>query len=444
MTFRSASRTVVTEIKSFVVDTVTRSGAFRQSVSARIDETKAFNRKDINVSEVDEYTVEDVSSIAAVHSPEPIVLYFEQDVATEPEPEPEPEHTVEFQTPQTFYANEPLVIRYVDTTLANVGTIDVVVLNLDTGETEYVTLDAEEPSIFIGELPTHANPLKGIDFDSSLNVVQGHNILIRYNEVETFCGVLSHHENPVLTVPKFVFASNPIPVRIESEAAAHTVVNIQVTRNLEVQNIVLTETSAGVFETVLEPSEFDTHILYVASKFATTNMYETDVRVFEPQHVDVEIHADAYVSEGSSAEVVVFDYNRANAGNLVAVMTSSRTSEHLMVTLQESAPYSGKFVANISVTPTMQPGDVLTIAYVDVYDEEPERHEVAILVEAATPPEMQRQALQVAMSLPELQNQKHTVMMEVDGLFLLNGSFNGRIRIRGMRSTPTRCSLMFS
>ena len=171
--FRSAHRTIITEIKTFVVDTMSRTGAFRQSVSAKVTDEVNLDRQDFNVSQSNHFVLENCDSVLGISTPEPVILSFRQSEPAAKEVEANaPVFTkASIVTGDTCKAGDTIMFEIVDVDVApNTPFVETVVYNTVTGETDYIDAYKIEEGIFRGMIESVADPAKGTDFDQSMNV----------------------------------------------------------------------------------------------------------------------------------------------------------------------------------------------------------------------------------------------------------------------------------
>lgn len=489
--FRSAHRTVVTEIKSFVVDTISRSGVFRQSVSARVPDDSEFRKLDVNVSKTQSYTIDSTKAVFAILSPEPVRLVMTQTeelVPNEPAEPEEPEYTSgQVVAPELLIAGHDLVVSVVDPDPVQAQkTLDVVVFNSDTGETESLTLNRSAEDTFVGALKTVNAPDKGTDFDSSMNVQHDQHIRVIYRDhtstsgdvtsVEQSVTIQSPYSDSQISTNAYIFPGKPISVVVEdADLSGQTVTTAQAINDTtgEVETVYLAETELGVFSGKVDTEQYDSEESYLSDDgtlsvspgdsvrvaftddlFVTSGEAVAQVEIRESSNVNGIIVGPTETVVGSSVSVTLSDYNRSGTASIDIPVSNVRTREYEMVTLTENIPDTGIFSGNFQLKAGVsanndgqlgvEEGDTVQVVYIDVSSESgnPERISHDISIVGAQPvvaePEPEKTPVE-----PEPSNTTSGVIeMEINGMFFLNGRFPGKIRVVGLRDDLTRCSLL--
>lgn len=468
--FRSAPRTIVTEIKAFVVDSVSRSGVFRQSVSARVADSETLSRQDVNITSTDFYEIKDVSSVAAIMAPEPIRVELIQTVSSHAPEEPEaPPEPPKFDVSPDMFIGDDLFIRLRDDSLATLGSVIVSAMSLTSGETEDVKLNRVEAGVFEGFLATQLSQAKGKNFDGVMNVSNGSRINLRYAKngvpLDFEVDVTSPYEDSAITSVQKLFPGRPLPIVVEDVDLAglpDVMVDVLNTTTGQSMSIKLLAFEDGVFQGLLDTTETvepdkmgvvhgqKLSITFTSDLYADTPTVEILVDVIEPQYVPVTLDADDDIPIGESIVVILDDYNRAGVGALDIAVSNTRTREYVMVRCEETLPYSGIFHGELDTRPGsslsgvlgVSVGDVIEAAYVDTSAAIAERLETATLVLTNT-----ASADLVTMDLedePVEEQTENVVDFLVDGLFFFNGAFTGTLRVYGLSKELTRCSILHS
>tara|TARA_B100000700_G_scaffold88627_1_gene99928 strand:- start:43627 stop:45102 length:1476 start_codon:yes stop_codon:yes gene_type:complete len=488
--FRSASRTVVTEIKSFVVDTVARTGAFRQSVSARITETDSLDRRDINVSEEYPFIIpKDTNAVLGILSPEPVRLVLTQtgEYDLEPEPEPVPDPPA-FDVSSQIYAGSTLNIGLTDSSVKYPrNRLTITAFNMRTGETEAVELNRDDEDVFRGTLQIALGE-DGNDFDGVMYAESQHQILLQYhvnpdeNELlETTVNVDSPYTDPAISSLHRVFPGKPIPVYVDDPDldGAHSVsvnvlnLNFGSSRTMELSPV---EGETGLFYGLLltrseDAPENDSAItVRVGDEVSLTfrspyydqvDLVEEIVLIEDSRDIDAQISVEAEVMQGGSFDIALNDYNLSGVGTTELVVSNVRTREYVLVKCRELIPHGGVFNGTVNTTLGtsdvangllgVEVGDVIRTTYIDSTAESmpsirvegdtlvtsglaPSPAGISLMVESEQEPETE----------PETETKTQTVEMIVDGLFYLNGAFKGTVEVYGLSPEMTRCSILHS
>lgn len=494
--FRSVHRTVVTEIKAFVVDTVSRSGVFRQSVSARVPDDGGLHSQDINVSKTQSFTVENTDAVLALLCPEPVRLVFTQMEELTPGDGPqeptEPQYTNgQIVAPETLVAGHDLVVSVIDPDpVAAQKTLEIVVFNSNTGETETMSLQRSSDDTFVGVLKTTNVAGKGEDFDGEMNLQHGQYVRIIYRDhtsasgditsIEQGVSVESPYSDSKITANSFIFPGKPISVIIEDmDVAGSTVATASAINDTtgETATIYLAETEPGVFsgqlDTVLsDPDEFDlgndtvlfvspgdqVRVVFSDDLYVTTGEATAVVEVRESAALNGVLTGPTTTVVGASVSITLSDYNQSGAGRVDLPVSNLRSREYEMVALTETVPNTGVFTGTLRLKSGtsvnnngelgVEEGDTVQAVYIDIssVSGNPERIAHDILVVAAEPvedvSEPSNDSETPTEPAPANGAPLGTVEMMVDGLFFLNGKFPGKVRVFGLSDELTRCSLL--
>lgn len=482
--FRSAHRTIVTEIKSFIVDTVSRSGVFRQTVSARVPDDGTLRQQDVNVSKTKTFEVLDTHAAVGILCPEPVKIIMIQTGEVEiPEEPEEPELQLgEIVAPAALVAGRLLTVSVTDPDLpAAQLTLDVTVFNTTTGETETLSLNRMSNRTFTGSMQTMMFPTKGEDFDGSMNVAHDQLVRVIYRDlttptanvqtVEATIPVISPYVDSRVTANSFIFPDRPIAIMVEDKDVAGAVAAYVTVTNIntgEVEVAVLTEIQSGVFtaelptrlaefpqtdDGVLDVSVGDTLVVEFTDERAIEEPTKTvEVEVREDQSVAglMSIQEEATVTTNLS--VTAYDYNLAGQPYIIVPISNVRTSSVIMLECYEVQPNTGIFFGQLQLKQGntsgqilgVEVGDTLRCVYVDSNNEHMpvfvERY-VTIVEDAPVDP-----PVVVPPEEDEEEDPPESILgaveIKVNGLFFFNGEFTGRIRIVGLKDELTRCSIL--
>lgn len=185
--YNPTTKTVVTEVKSFVVDAVRKTSAVRNTVSAKLEDDQVIEQKDINVGAT-LYSLGSVNKHLILTSSDDIEVEIRQvqEVITYPVVT----HTGVFSVPNSIIAGSNLVVALTDEDLSAIPTVIVTVVNSNTDEVENLILTRQpNTSTFVGVLPTVSNNT-GVNNDNSLSVVPDNIIHIYYDDMENSGGVV--------------------------------------------------------------------------------------------------------------------------------------------------------------------------------------------------------------------------------------------------------------
>lgn len=495
MRFRPLSKTVVTDIRSFVVDSASKIGLYRQAVSAAVDLEKPLESKDLNVSLTDHYVLEDPSVILAISSPEPIkavLIGSGPVVITPPVETPEIHHTAIVETVDSFEAGSIVDITVSDLDLEQaVASIGVVAYNEDTGETEHVECFRQTNGTYFGQLTTANNTIPGTNFDNVLNCSLGHTIQIIYSDpftannirenITNHLTVLSPTETATIISRTSVSLGRPIPIEIRDKDSTGQTIPVVVTNISTGEQEILnaTEMESGYYVISCATQTYngtsytqgdgaldvgighqvridytDTNDLHgnttVVSHIVDVVGTVTEVGSFEAPD---EVETDSYL------DITIRDYDLV--GQQVGVTVSNTaSSEYETVTLTETVFGSGVFKGQLAIA-TLTSGDNndgvllavagnrLRLVYVDIGGS---LTTVEHFVDVVAPPNPEPDPDPDPQPDPDPDPQPDpdpnagtgTVEFYVNGSFFLNGAFNGTIRLEGLNEEHTRCTLIVS
>src|SRR5690606_29227730 len=179
--YKQTNKTIVTQISHFIVDSVRRVSAGRQTVSARTGEATAAQH-DVTIGPDKPYVLKDVHHLLSINCPEEIELEF-LEFGEIPEPEIRTEAKFQDASISTDVC-EPGQFLYIHVNDEDMHAklISVTALNLRTGETERVTLASVGRGQYRGYMVTRYAEESGADFDNTMHVIGNDRIEITYEE----------------------------------------------------------------------------------------------------------------------------------------------------------------------------------------------------------------------------------------------------------------------
>lgn len=487
--FRSAHKTVVTEIKSFVVDTVARVSTFRQSVSARVPGDSILSNSDFNVSLTQDKVFDDVKGVVGIHTPEPVRVQLIQTGSVEEPEEPEPvgPMTAVLACAPTVKAGSSIIVSLTDTDLPLIQkTTEVTVFNASTGETEKLILNRKDDVSFSGQIATSKNVGKGDDFDDVLNVEARQYVRVLYTDptgedgnavtVEAGIDIESPFVDSDLRSVPFIYPGKRVPVLVtDADLAGQitteaTLIN---TRTNERETVVLTEVEDGTFygnirtRAETAPTDGDNVLDVIVGDTLAVTFFDEQFDVDPETSVSIEVHetknVNGIITSGApeaevnaEIEFIMTDYNQSGIPYLDLPISNLNTNEYEMVRFVEVRPHFGVFKGTLRTTDQdsqnndgmlkVKTGDVVQAVYVDnnSVGGAPLRvsHDVTI-IEPVVPVALEPVSIVPAVpSGLDTAESTRTVEMIVDGLFFLNGNFPGKVRVVGLKDDLTRCSVL--
>lgn len=192
--YNPTSRTVVTEVKSMVVDAVRKVSTIKNSVSAKTDDE--ITSRDINVgSTALEFSINKHLIISSVH-PIELAITQTQEVITYPPVT----YTASISVPSTITEDQVLVITVNDPDIADLPDTQILVSNDQTLEEELIVLSrTPNTSTFTAMLPTTTGP--SLDNDTIMQAVQGQTLTLTYHDQENESGVAQSITTQITVVP---------------------------------------------------------------------------------------------------------------------------------------------------------------------------------------------------------------------------------------------------
>lgn len=491
MRFRPLSKTVVTEIRSFLVDSVSKIGLHRQAVSAPVDLTKELSDKDINISKTQTYEFKDASVLLAISSPEPIKAIFtgSKPIIIDPEVpvDPETNITAIVTCAQEIKAGNSIGITVEDDDAVSYASVGVVIYNENTGETEHAELLRQPDGKYQGYIVTLNDKEQGTNFDRILNCYYGHKIQVIYSDPRTAnnirenvtrtINVLSPTETAVIETREFVSIGKPIPIIIKDKDITAPSVPV-VVRNLGTGQSIVVDAmlaEAGTYKvsvpTAVFTSFFADNTISALIGHTVEVIYIDDNDIWgETSSITKTINIVGAVNEIGSfvlpetikvntyVDIRLKEYDLVGMQAAVTV-SNVATDEYEVVILSETILGSGEFVGRLFISDTttgssmdnellVEEGSVLKFLYVDNIGNVPTTIEKLLTVystpvieepEEPVDPEEPEEPEE-----PETNDGKGTVEFLINGSFFLNGRFEGTIKLEGLNTELTRCKVIIS
>lgn len=487
--FRSSHRTVVTELKAFIVDTVSRTGAFRQSVSAKVPDDGALLTQDVNVSRTQVFEISNTRGVLGILCPEPVKLMLTQTGEGDftPEEPVAPQYTDGVITaPLTHIAGNPLVVSVTDPDLLQSQTqLSILAFNTVTGETETANLVRMSEDTFTGVLQTQISTEKGGDFDGIMYAAHDQLVRLIYRDntsssgspkgIEAQVVMKSPYTDSEITVNPFLFVGKPTTAIVVDADITGAIGAFATVTNLntgEVERMDLTEIESGVFAGRIDTQSMGTpvdndgimdvevgHVLEVSftDEHSTSAPVQTAlIEVHETQNVNGVLTVSSEVTTSGVLSVVLTDYNLSGSAYVDVPVSNTRTGEFEMVTCRERVLGSGSFIGSLQMKLGSsgssdgelgaEAGDTLRAVYIDGSSESGGPYVVEEFVNVVADPVVSTTTEDPAPA-DETEDTtdpyvERTIEILVNGLFFFNGEFVGNAKITGLRDELTRCSVL--
>ena len=181
--YRPPQRTIVTEMRQFIVDNTRRQNINAFSCATKVTES-TLEQKDVTIGPDNPYTLQDVHNIISIQCPHPIKIELTA-FGEIPEPEVRSEQ-VYFDAEivvEKADAGRLMLVTVRDKDVFTSAPLEAQVMNMRTGETENVSLKPTvEQGVYTGFIQTQNNDAQGTDFDGTLYCRKDDILRIGYDE----------------------------------------------------------------------------------------------------------------------------------------------------------------------------------------------------------------------------------------------------------------------
>lgn len=442
--YKPTEKTVVTEIKQFVVDSVRRIAAGYHSVATKIT-TETLEQKDVVITLEKPYTLLDVHSVVSIQTPFPIIAEFTAfGEIPEPEVRTEQQFTDAVITHGDAFAGRFITITISDADQFTMGPLEANVINLRTGETEKFSLGhTNEQGVYTGYFQTQNNAATGVDFDGVLYCQKSDMLRVYYLdpygasgksvEVVTEFVVDLDFKETTIQAPTALTFDKHLSVRVINPVSLVVSVKNKRTNTTIEQMIgnyqpILLGYDDGPFAISVQ----DNDVLVIST--SGKNMYGEYTTVSQEVLVSGVV-IDPVLETISLADVrepFVIKVRDSNLPvNPVVKITNTSTNKSSEYSLDEEYPYAGRYAVTLpNLVSIGLPGQLLQVVYT-VGGKTVSKNVDTIMGQTdeyvETPP------LVPTLSAP--------LRMTVNGQFFLNGSFAGTIKLYAI-DKPVRCTIL--
>lgn len=457
--FKPTERTVVSELRNFVVDKRGRNLVQRGSQSAYLGADN-LTSQDFVVTENEGYTFR-VNHHVTLNSPSPVLVSMSSTASPQLPDTPEvPSYQDATIVVNDFIIGNDFTITLIDDTpLLNVN---VVVYNLTTGETESIELNRVN-DVFVGTVSTALGTWNS--FDNVLHPENNNVIRVMYTDNRSASGkpktiigeakAISPYSDAKVQVPAMIRRNLPVGIMVEDRDLDHSVGNINIEyavgTSFGTMTLLRTERPYGtVFVGTLDTSSFD---MPAGEQFIVRYIDPRDANGFPKV---IERISTVVEPTQTTGELIVPDLNGygdfyirlvdldISGQTLQIIVTNEDTGQYIAVNCEETVFGSGSFIGKLTltadtpVTLNVTEGDVISVKYVDQNTQTNESsliqvNRTFILSEDVTDP-----PTEPTVFVPG------TVEFVVNGMFSLTGSFNGNFTVKGIGINPTRCNILFA
>lgn len=463
--FKPTAKTIVTQVRQTVVDAVRRVSAGQQSVATEVIGAP-LQQLDFVIGPDAPYTLRNVNQYVSISTPFPIGVEL---IAFGELPELEA-RVEERQFSTATMEIEPIVIGQ----FINIAVFDpdlfgataiVEVFNKNSGETEYATLHCVKKNEYRGFVQSLNSGDAGINFDGTMYCKDLDVLRFSYTDPNNERGLsqeivqeavaVSPIKATTIMVQRFVVTGEKIRIAVYNG-------NLAPFQNFRVEN----KTTGISMDGMLEPAPSDESVLIGALTLGPddtseelgvkvndvlTITYEngqdstgipqiiTETAVVKnPFTVTGRIIAAPTAKIYSDLEVTVEDFDLFTS-EVEIFVTNMRTNNSVPFQLFEVWPGMSIFRGNVPITPTFGlPGDTLEITYSDYGSNTnvlTTKTVVASHVEHVEP---------VVEEVPDPVDNSISkpVQLTVNGLFVLNGSFAGTLKLYALDENEVRCTII--
>ena len=487
------SRTIVTQVKTYSIDSHGKQNVFSQTQSTRVNDEDIMRNETFTVSLVESKTITPITKLFSLRTWSPVRLSMTQ-TGEGADPEPEvptlPDNVTGVIAANNIVAGQALVVRVTDSDIPVLTpSINVIVYNIATGETEQLTLSKLSAGIYQGTLSTLFEAARGIDYDGTMQCGHLQTLKIIYQDAAASSGnyqsvfktITCHspYVNSVLNVNAFLYPGKPIAILVNDSDLSGNMFHPCVVENIttgEIEQVLLVETTPGTFtasiptvpminsvfttgDNTIEVNVNDIIRVTVEDLLSLNNPIATATCEVRPSaYTNGIIVLPEHITVNSTAPITFFDYDLAGSGYIDIAVNNSRTNEFEYIRCTETAVGSGTFRGTLTLSDippanndgvlSVIVGDTVEAVYIDSNpasgptqtitassdvvpaiapeDEEPEEPDEPIPVDPDDPDSF----------VPQ------TISFLVDGLFVCSGNFVGEITISAI-DKAVRCELTY-
>ena len=427
--YKPPKKTVVTQIRHFIVDTSRRIGAGRFSVSAGSNEN-TLTQTEVVVSSENPYELKDVHSVVSISCPSPIYAEF---VAFGEIPEPE-RRVEQLYFDAVISADDVYAGMFLEITVEDLdcyaNAIEVTVQNARTYETETINIASVGRGIFRGILQTRESMATGADFDGVMHCMPLDSLEISYNEPHNAAG---QTERRILDVICKAYPHKYTSIEVASSVPVGKDLNFKIENGGNPVSIRNTRTGYIIHQPfpapiLLQDTDSMTSLAVQAGDIVeistfglTVNGEQTITKTLVVGNDNAPtISGDSQVTFGQKLTLTIKD----NSMNGVSILVNG-VSIQAVSTFYNSGLYKAEF--DVVRTLGALPGEYLNIQYGALNK--------SVLVQPVD-----------VMACPEISvpdtGISDPVTFKIKDHFFLNGSFAGTIKL--WADEPTRVTLLKS
>lgn len=479
-------KTIVTELRTTLVDALSKSAIFRQAFSTKV-QNDALQNTSQTLAIGESKTFENVTKLLQLRVDFPVELTLTQTsevVVTPPDPDPA-EFNTAMLTASDFVAGQLINVQVYDPDIpVAVPEVRVVLFNTRSGETEQLMLQRISDHTYGGQQLTTYNGAV-VDFDTVLNCEHLDIIHILYQDSKDVNGQLVTLTKPVvasspyteteLNVNAYIHVGKPVAILMvdpDVDTPTHPCVVRNVTTGEE-ENILLQRTGSNTYTYSLPTTSNsgtvvnDDGVLQVSVGDMLT-VSVTEINGVSPTTVhNLEVRNSVFtngiismpttVTPSGQLALTFFDYDRASVPHIDIAVSNTRTGEFEYVRVYETVNGSGTFFGQLSLSENSSSsssgdgvlnvvvGDTVRAVYIDVTSPDASSTVISresLVVASVVPPPPPIDEEEEDDDEGEVEFESQSVKFICDGAFILGGKFSGNVTVKALQH-PVRLELLF-
>lgn len=464
--YKPTAKTIVTQVRQTMVDAVRRRSTGMQDVATEVLDS-ALTQTDIVIGPGKDYLMRDVRQYLSIFSPFPIGV----EMVAFGEIEPDTPRVEQRQFTTATMEIEPVLAgQFINVAVFDPdifgASVQVECFNVTSGETEYVTLHCVRKNEYRGFIQSLNSATAGQNFDGTMYCK--HNDVLRFTftdphndsglsqDLTQDVVVVSPVQATQMMIQKYVISGERLRIAIYNGSdmpfqsftvlnnATGTAMDGALEPDANNPNVLVGSILLGTMDTPdeLGVSTNDSLTITYANGHDATGLFQPvtgTATVKDPGTVLGEIKVAATTKIYGMLEIEVSDFDLFTT-EVEVYVTNTRTNISKPVLLAEVWPGMSVFRSAVLLGPEFGlPGDTLEITYSD-YDESgtevlTARTVIASHVEHVDPvPEETPDPVDNGISKP--------IQFVVNGLFILNGSFAGSLRLYTLDENDVRCTII--
>lgn len=442
--YKPIEKTVVTELKHFVVDNVRRVGAGYHSVATKINK-ETLEQKDIIIDLDKPYVLKDVHHVVSIQTPFPIIAEF-TGFGEIPEPEVRTEQKF---TDAVIDVAEAYAGRFITVTITDADQfgprIEANVMNMRTGETEKFTLNLSPTAgVYQGYFQTQNNDAVGVDFDNVLYCRKDDMLRVYYLdpygadgkslEVTKEIVVGLDFKETVIQAPTALRFDSFLNLRILNPISLMvSVTNVRTGTKIEqmVGNFQPIQLTYDDGEFAMSVQDNDVIRIDTSGKdlYGDVKNVTHELTISGTTITPVVTEAKTLVDMRDPYVLKLTDYNLP--ANPTVTFTNGKTGLAMSVPLVPEYVHSGRYTATLqNLAAIALPGEPLQVLYTSGLVTLVRNIEITMGEQESV---VEKEPLESTLTAP--------LRMTINGQFFLNGSFAGTIKLIAIDG-PVRCTLI--